>query len=127
MAAIPNQKTINETIKSQIDSLNIVVETIISAATKSKVLLVGSQINDSLENYKKTISAVCGKDGVMTVIASSYETIGKLNTNYILKFKLNLVFKSMMNFYDKLYNFVNELAKKPIDENLIKNAIACFV
>ena len=126
MAAIPNQKTINETIKSQIDSLNIVVETIISAATKSKVLLVGSQINDSLENYKKTISTVCGKDGVITVIASSYETIGKLNTNYILKFKLNHVFKSMMNFYDKLHDFVNELANKPIDENLIKNIITSF-
>lgn len=125
MTVIPNQKTIVNTIKSQIESLDAVVDVIVKAVSKNKIML-SSQVTKDIESYKVLLNSVCGKDGIITTISIATESLGKLSGGLLLKLKFNQIFKAIKNFQAKLNDFVTYLASNPADTDAIKSIIESF-
>ena len=108
MAAIPNQKNLAKTIKSQIDNLDTIINVIVKAASSKTILLANSQLSN-IKVYQTTLSTLFDKKGVVTLIAQHTAELSKLQSSKLPNYKV------LSKMTKKLLGFANEIAAINID------------
>lgn len=108
MAAIPNQKNLAKTIKSQVENLDNIIDVIVKAASSKTILLANSQLSN-IKVYQTTLSTIFDKDGVVTLIAQHTAELSKLQSSKLPNYKV------LSKMTKKLLGYVNEIAAINID------------
>ena len=110
---VPNQNDINKIVKSQVESLNDVINIVIKSSSTKIVKNANKHINN-IKAYQSLVNVVFGEDGIGTIMLNVYNSMDK-----IAMFK-PLNFSVLKQSLKRLNKFINFLADFKFNSRKIK-------
>lgn len=117
---IPNQANIVTTINAKISMADTIIDVIIKASAKNK--LSSANMTKNMVNYRNTVNAILGKDGIIEAYLTGSDNMIKLNKTKSSDQKAAM--SMIINFQKEIEVLIKGLSKLKITDDQIKKIVS---